>query len=49
MRGSDVQAGLVLIGVSAALLYAWWSGALTLFIEQLSGRAAPGLAGGGTV
>lgn len=46
---ADPAAGLVLVGVSAALLYAWWSGALTLFIEQLTGRAAPGLAGGGTV
>lgn len=49
MTRADVQGGLVLIGVSAALLYAWWSGALTLFLEQLTGRAAPGLAGGGTV
>lgn len=48
MRG-DVQAGLLLIGVSAALLYAWWSGALTLFLDQLTGRAAPGLGSGGTV
>lgn len=47
--GGDVRGGLVLIGVSAALLYAWWSGALTLFVEQLTGRAAPALAGGGTV
>lgn len=45
----NVQGGLVLIGVSAALLYAWWSGALTYFIEQLAGRAAPNLAGGGAV
>jgi hypothetical protein len=45
----NVQSGLVLVGVSAALLYAWWSGALTLFIEQAMGRAAPQLAGGGAV
>lgn len=44
-----VEGGLVLIGVSAILLYAWWSGALTTFLEQLAGRAAPTLAGGGTV
>jgi hypothetical protein len=43
----NVEGGVVLIGVSAALLYAWWSGALTLFIEQLMGRTAPQLVGGG--
>lgn len=36
----DVSGGLVLVAVSAALLYAWWSGALTVFIEELAGRAA---------
>lgn len=41
----NVQGGLVLIGVSAALLYAWWSGALDYFLEQLTGRALAGSAG----
>lgn len=39
----NVQGGLVLVGVAALLLYAWWSGALSLFIEQATGRATGGL------
>jgi hypothetical protein len=36
--GGNVTSGLLLIGIAATLLYAWWSGALSLILEQLTGR-----------
>lgn len=39
---SNLQSGIFLIGAGAAVLFAWWSGALSLVLDELTARTAGG-------
>ena len=41
---SNLQSGLFLIGAGAALLFAWWSGAFGLVLDELTAKTAGGAA-----